>query len=160
MGEKALLHQSARALFKRLNEERFSGRLSNYFLDFSDRMIHTHGKIDYHSKTITLSSNLLEQYGWPAVENTLLHEMIHALLFERGYSGRHNKTFWKEFTKRGGIRDKIQVTPSKVHIYVCPSCGNEVERINHIRKAKLSCALCDKEYNPTHTLVYRETHQL
>ncbi len=147
--------------FERLNRERFEGEIKPYKLRFSRYSARTHGRITYCRGEIMISLNMYEQHGWDAVTQTLLHEMTHALLHQRGSQNRHSKIFWREFEARGGVRQRLDVKPRAAYVYACPTCGVEIERMRKIKRPWMhSCIRCDKNYNPRHRLyLKRDKHQ-
>ncbi len=158
--EKYVLDRKLKELFNRLNRERFNGEIEPYKLRWSTRSIRTHGSIYFNKKEIMVSAELLRQHGWDAVEQTMLHEMTHALIHQRGGHNRHTKRFWREFERRGGVRDKMEVEPNAAYVYACPTCGTEYERMRELKKGQYSCSRCDKRYNPEHRLyLKRDKHQ-
>jgi len=139
--------------FKKLNTERFGDEIEDYKLKFSNYSARTHGRISFQKKEIMISLPLFEQYGWEAVSQTLLHEMVHALIHQRGGHNRHTKRFWEEFRRRGGVRDRLEVKPRAAYVYACPTCDAEFERMRRIKRPWLySCSFCSRGYNPLHRL--------
>jgi predicted SprT family Zn-dependent metalloprotease len=152
------LNQLLKLEFERLNKERFNGQIQEYKLKFHRTSCRTHGRINLAKKEIMISLPMYEQYGWPAVTQTLLHEMVHALFHQEGRHVRHTKAFWREFEKRGGTREKIDVKPKNPYTYACPTCESEIERARRIRNpGRYSCAKCDRKYNPKHRLYLKES---
>jgi len=147
------LNERLKEEFIRLNKERFDGEIEKYCVRFSKAAVKTHGSINMSRKTIRVSLQMLEQHGWDAVEQTLLHEMCHALIFQNGGQTSHSRRFWSEFEKRGGKRDRIDVKPKASYVYACPTCGVEIERMRRISQPwRYSCISCDKNYNLAHKL--------
>ncbi|MBU0762937.1 MAG: SprT-like domain-containing protein [Candidatus Altiarchaeota archaeon] len=143
--------------FDRLNTQHFGGSIPMYRFRISRYSARTHGRIDFSKREIMLSLNLYLQHGWDAVVQTLLHEMTHAYLHELGGRSNHTQRFWREFTKRGGVRDKIDVKPKSCYLYACSTCGAEYERMRCMKKPWLhSCPRCDKKYNPLHKLYLKK----
>jgi len=139
--------------FDRLNRQRFGGAIEGHSVRFSRTSCRTHGSINFRRKSIRISMPMYEQHGWQAVVNTLLHEMTHALLHRQGAHGRHNKAFWGEFGRRGGVRDRLEVKPRAAFVYACSTCGAEFHRARRLRNpARYSCRRCDRKYNPLHGL--------
>jgi len=139
--------------YENLNREVFDGELDGYLVRWRKSSIHTHGSINLSRKVINVSLPLYEQFGWDAVTQTLIHELTHALIYQKGGQTRHTKRFWAEFEDRGGIREKYIVKPNTVYIYACCTCGSEIPRIRKLKKPFLySCMKCDKNYNPKHRL--------
>ncbi len=83
--------------FDELNNERFGGKLPQYTVETKNMnrffgMCYTIEKIIF----LDLSKN-------NDVENTLLHEMIHAEMKRKGYHRvSHRKIFWKLLVEKGG----------------------------------------------------------
>lgn len=154
------LTQRLKMEFDRLNLERFQGVLPHNKLRFSRTAARTHGRINFKTTEIMISLHMYEQFGWPAVENTLLHEMTHVLLHMQGRHDRHTKVFWQEFQRRGGIRDRIDVKPRNAHVYACPTCGTEIHRMRRLKRPWLySCRRCDRRYNPKHRLYLKKAKE-
>jgi hypothetical protein len=80
--------------------------------------------------------------------------MTHAYVMMNGGTDRHTKRFYRELLKRGGTRKSYDVKPRKAFLYRCPTCGNRTEYMKRLTKQRLSCSLCDKDYNPLHRLEY------
>ena len=143
--------------FDRLNRERFGCELYDYRLRFSPNQVRTHGCINFRLRKITISLPMFEQHGWEAVVDTLLHEMTHALLHQRGHHDRHTKLFYRELLARGGTREKKDVNPKAAYVYACPTCGREFERMRKLKRPwARSCAYCDSRYNPKHRLYLKK----
>jgi len=139
--------------FDRLNAERFGGVLPKHKLKFSRRAVRTHGCINLTDRVIRISLPMLEQHGWDAVSNTLLHEMTHAFLHLSSQGRAHGRRFWMELESRGGSRIKYDVSPRSCYVYACPTCGLEVPRLRRIKQPwRYSCSKCDSRYNPKHKL--------
>ena len=155
--ELVTLTQRLEAEYHRLNTERFGGLLPAHRLRFSHTSARTHGRINFTTGKIMISLPMYEQYGWPAVENTLLHEMTHALLHMMGRHDRHTKLFWSEFKRRGGVRDRVDVKPRNAIVYACPTCDTEIHRMRRLKRPWMySCRRCDKRYNPKHRLFLKQ----
>lgn len=147
------IEEELAALYQRLNEESFYGKVGGYRVSWSRHAVHTHGSVNLARKTIRISYPLYEQHGWEAVEQTLIHELTHAFIYLQGGSARHTKRFWREFERRGGVRQRLTVTPRTAYIYACPTCGQEIPRLRRIRNPKrYSCTRCDRRYNSDHAL--------
>lgn len=139
--------------FVRMNTELFGNAIPEYEIRVSRRSYRTHGSINFARKTIRISLPLFIQHGWRQARQTLLHEMTHAYIHEQGGRTGHTKRFWREYERRGGVREKVYVEPENHYVYACPTCGTEIKRVRRIRRPwTYSCLKCDSRYNPIHRL--------
>ena len=100
--------EPVRALFRRLNREKFSGRLPEIPLRISRRMTRSLGTVRYAGsgvEEIAISADLLRPENRAVLEDTLLHEMAHAEAWLlHGHKG-HGKP-WKRIARRVGCRPR------------------------------------------------------
>lgn len=85
--------------FDRLNKEKFNGELEHYIVR-RWRLHRCFGNIRYSSKTIKIAKSTKSN---KRKLNTLLHEMVHAYLYQQknGFNG-HTLKFWRTFKEKGG----------------------------------------------------------
>lgn len=112
------------------------------------------GLCNYTNKTIYVSKWLLNQNLHKALnfENTLRHELAHALDGAMGGRNHHNKV-WKAIARqvlctaeRCYSSDEIQIVETTKYTLVCPSCGKE--KASHKKnKRKSACYDCCTNHN-------------
>lgn len=110
-----------RALYRRLNAEKFGGRLPEVPLRLSRRMTRSLGTIRYVGGTmgegssdsasersvaeIAISVDLLRPSNRAVLEDTLLHEMAHAEAWLR-HGHRGHGRLWRDVARRVGCRPR------------------------------------------------------
>ncbi|MBV8082379.1 MAG: SprT-like domain-containing protein [Candidatus Eremiobacteraeota bacterium] len=132
-------------LFARLNLEHFKGALRAHRIEYNPRLSTVSGRITYRPALIELSSLLLERNP-DHVEDTLLHEMVHAWLHQSGLPSGHGPEF-KTKMREVGLRSIYHDLPvarrrsRRRYVLECPRC-----RISIMRKCRpggrVSCARC------------------
>ena len=130
-------------LFNNYNDCLFNGKLSSVYVEWSKRMTLCAGVCSYHAKggcNIKLSGPLLKFRPVSDLENTLLHECIHAFLFitesneDRGDHGpqfcaemeRVNKIMNSNVTIYHDFHDEVD--HYRNHWWECIMCHHEVKR--------------------------------
>ncbi len=111
------------------------GLSSKWILVF-DNAVRRFGQCRYSSCTISLSRNLVLLNSKERVEQTLLHEIAHALA---GPEHGHDQV-WRDIALRIGddgsrcysLKDTLQ--PEAKHVYACANCGIKIERIKRISR--------------------------
>ena len=138
-------------LFARLNYRYFNGEVPDCRIAYNARFSNSAGRITYgsHPMAIELSPKHFEKYP-QALEETLLHEMIHAWCFARFRDTGHGARFKKKLREcglRSIYHDLGSVRPlnesSKRYILRCEHCSFEVLRRKRPGKP-VSCARCNK----------------
>jgi len=135
----ALLHMEEHGLFDELWHFTFESRKR------------TLGRCHYHAKKITLSKWYVELNEENDVEDTILHEIAHALSFLRyGTNGKGHGRLWKNVCKEIGARPErlhkgILEYPDN-HYKYSDTCGCDITYQRHrIRKnAKYRCPKCNE----------------
>lgn len=133
----ALLHMEEHGLFDKL-----------WHFDF-ESCKRTLGRCHYYAKKITLSKWYVELNNENDVEDTILHEIAHALAFLRyGTKGKGHGKLWKQVCREIGARPErlhkgILEYPDNHHKYV-DTCGCDITYKRHrIRKGvKYRCPKC------------------
>lgn len=128
------------ALFAYYNQKHFNSKLTNVYVEFSKRMTLCAGTCTFRGIggcRIALSEPLLKLRPASDLRSTLLHEMIHALLFNEGVSrdgpDGHGPRFMEIATRINACEpSEIQITP--YHTFT-----SEVE---HYRTHHWRCVLC------------------
>ncbi|MHB8140161.1 MAG: SprT family zinc-dependent metalloprotease [Vulcanimicrobiaceae bacterium] len=138
-------------LFARLNYERFNGEAPDCRLAYNTRFSNSAGRITYSVRPllIELSPKHFERHP-EALEETLLHEMIHAWCYDRFRDGGHGPRFRKKLAECGLTsiyHDLGNVRPvsesTKRYILRCEHCSYELLRRRLPAKAA-SCSRCNK----------------
>jgi predicted SprT family Zn-dependent metalloprotease len=155
-------------LFARLNYQYFNGEVPDCRIAYNERFSNSAGRIDYGHQpmTIELSPKHFRKYP-EALDETLLHEMVHAWCFARFRDTGHGARFRKKLRECGIgsiYHDLGSVRPlresSKRYILRCEHCAFEV-----LRKKKpgrpASCPRCNKErFDPRYPLSIYEIVEL
>lgn len=109
------------------------------------------GQCSYHTKTISLSRYLVELNDRPDVEDTILHEIAHALAGGRAGHGPE----WKRECRRVGAKPKacyktseIQAPPPN-YVGICPHCMKVREKRYRMKTMTytLACGPCCDNFN-------------
>ena len=113
---------------------------------------------DYKNKVVAISKPICllnENTNFKSIEDTILHEIAHALTYEKyGDKASNHGKEWKEIAKSIGCSgdrcynlDEIK-TPEAKYKYKCPECGYTYNRYRRIKDNKpLSCSDCCDNYN-------------
>ncbi len=151
-------------LFARLNYQFFNGEAPDCRIRFNARFSNSAGRITYtgHPMLIELSPKHFEKYP-ESLEETLLHEMIHAWCFAKWRDTGHGARFKKKMRECGMssiYHDLGNVRPmnesSKRYILRCEHCAFETLRRKRPGKPA-SCPRCDKRrFNPRFPLTIYE----
>jgi hypothetical protein len=104
------------------------------------------GLCSYTKKTIFLSKHLARLNDLPRVQNTVLHEIAHALV---GSRAGHGPAWRRKALEIGcdGKRtfDETVSLPPRAFVGVCPGCRREIQR--H-RRRDLICVACRSAGRP------------
>ncbi len=147
--------QKAEELAKKLMVEHGLGKWEFKFDNAKRRF----GLCSYVRRTIQLSRELTELNVVSEVEDTILHEIAHALSPCRAHHG----PAWKKVCREIGARpsmywdDEVVKAPPSKFIGTCPNCGREIKRM---QRRVLACGKCCKEHNggkytPEYNYVYK-----
>jgi predicted SprT family Zn-dependent metalloprotease len=138
-------------LFARLNCRFFNGEAPDCRIRYNERFSNSAGRITYgaHPMLIELSPKHFRKYP-DALEETLLHEMIHAWCYANFRDAGHGARFRLKLRACGltSIHHELgNVRPlnesSKRYILRCEHCGFEVLRRKRPGQPS-SCARCNK----------------
>jgi predicted SprT family Zn-dependent metalloprotease len=138
----------AENLFYKLRDKHNVCERSGYVWDFRfDDAKKRFGRCDHINKTISMSRVLVEINRRPVVEDTILHELAHALV---GASEAHGPR-WRLVAKSLGCTGKVSVTRKDANVPyqwlgTCPSCRLNFWR-DRIGTRSLYCSFCCKRYN-------------
>ncbi len=151
-------------LFARLNYEHFNGEIPDCRIRYNARFSNSAGRITYasHPLLIELSPKHFKKYP-EALEETLLHEMVHAWCYAKWRDTGHGARFKRKMRECGLTsiyHDLGNVLPftesSKRYILRCEHCAFEVLRRKRPGKPA-SCPRCDKRrFNPRFPLTIYE----
>lgn len=151
-------------IFARLNYEFFNGEVPDCRIRYNERFSNSTGRIDYAERpmAIELSPKHFRKYP-EALEETLLHEMIHAWCFTRFREMGHGARFKKKlrdcgldsiYHELGNVRPLRE--SSRRYILRCEQCGFEVLRKRRPVKPA-SCPRCNKRrFDPRYPLAIYE----
>ncbi len=141
----ALPLETLQALLDQLNLRHFGGRLRPPRLVLSRRMRSAAGLADYRDWAIRLSVSYHEQHGWgQELRDTLLHEMVHLWLRQRGRPSGHTPEFRALAASLGCPRYAKRMPPRRELRYHCPRCGASVV---YRRRVTLACRPCCDRLN-------------
>ncbi len=139
-------------LFARLNYDRFNGEVPTCRVAYNERFASAAGRITYsgHPLLIELSPKHFRKYP-EALEETLLHEMVHAWCYARFRDTGHGAIFKKKakelglgsiYHDLGSVRALNE--SSKRYIFRCEHCGYEILR-KRMPNKPISCGRCNKQ---------------
>ena len=129
--------------------------LEGWELKFSNRK-RTLGHCNCSKKIISISNAYLRINPFPVMKDTLLHEIAHAVHFNKTGKTNHGNG-WKEIAREVGCKPKRCADlgevnlPSAKYIGTCPCCGNKTNfyrKVNNI----YSCNKCSKKFDPRYKL--------
>lgn len=128
----------------------------DFRLDNSKRRF---GMCNPRKKLISISEAISNENLWhnrEVIENTILHEIAHAIHWELYREASHNWR-WKDIAssigcdaKRCFSSNEVEMPQSKYSL-ICPVCGHEYRK-NRLPKRIGSCGKCAKVYDPTRKL--------
>lgn len=133
-------------IFARLNAQHFGGVLRAHRILYNRRLTSVAGRIAYRARTIELSAPVLGRHP-DHLETTLLHEMVHAWLFEHGLPTGHGAHFRRKMREVGlsSIYHDLPVQrrrgSTRRYVLVCPRCGTRSLRLRR-PSGRVSCARC------------------
>lgn len=151
-------------LFARLNYQFFNGEVPDCRICYNERFSNSAGRIDYAQRPVTIELSPKHFRRYPeALEETLLHEMIHAWCFVRFRETGHGAAFKKKLRQCGITsiyHDLGSVAPvngsAKRYILRCEHCAFEVLRKRKPGKP-VSCPRCNKRrFDPRYPLTTYE----
>jgi predicted SprT family Zn-dependent metalloprotease len=147
-------------LYARLNARYFGGVLRAYRIVYNGRLTSIAGRIGHRPPVIELSTPLLGARP-NHLEATLLHEMVHAWLHQRGLPSGHGAEF-KHKMRDVGLASIYHFLPVRTrrsrrrYMLSCPRC--KVEFYRRRRPGyRVSCARCSpNRFNPSVEMLLRE----
>jgi predicted SprT family Zn-dependent metalloprotease len=125
-----------------------------------DRSVRRFGLCRHGRQTISLSKHLAQLNDEAEVEDTILHEIAHALV---GPGNGHNAV-WKAMCVKIGAKPKrcydssTVKAPKAKYLMICPKCGISGTRNRLPRDCRTySCARCSNgKFNPAYILKFVE----
>lgn len=125
--------------------------LGDWNLHFSNRKRQL-GYCDCTKKRISISLSYMEINPFQVMQDTLLHEIAHALQFIKSGKTNHNED-WKKIALKVGCEPKRCastediVLPIGKYVGVCPSCEKTVHFYRKVIRRR-SCSECSTKFNP------------
>ncbi len=111
-------------------------------------------------KRLSLSRHFAQRLPWEVLEDTIRHEIAHALDYEtRGRSG--HDAAWKAWALRcGAVPERLHtgIPADKEHapyLGVCPSCGSEYPFFRRLKHPRACGACCNRENGGRYTEAFR-----
>ena len=139
-------------IFAMLNARHFGGVLRAYRIIFNPRLTSVAGRIGHRPPVIELSPRLLASHA-EQVEPTLLHEMVHAWLYQHELPSGHGPEF-KRKMREVGLTSIYHFLPIEQHrsrrryMLSCPRCRTKLLRRRR-PGFRVSCARCSPHrFNP------------
>jgi predicted SprT family Zn-dependent metalloprotease len=139
-------------IFAMLNVRHFGGALRAYRIIFNPRLTSVAGRIGHRPPVIELSPLLLAGHA-EQVKPTLLHEMVHAWLYQHGLPTGHGHDFKRKMSEVGltSIYHFLPVKrrrSSRRYVLSCPRCQTKLLRRRR-PGFRVSCARCSPQrFNP------------
>jgi predicted SprT family Zn-dependent metalloprotease len=151
-------------LFARLNCQFFNGEVPDCRIRYNERFSNSAGRISYGARALVIELSPKHFRRYPDIlEETLLHEMVHAWCYAKFRDTGHGARF-KNKLRECGITSiyhemgnlKPLAESSKRYILRCEHCAFEVLRKKKPGKA-LSCVRCNKRrFDPRFPLTIYE----
>ena len=113
------------------------------------------GYCSFNRKEIVISLDYLLANDNYELEQTVLHEIAHALV---GQPHRHNNRVFKDRCNDVGlqphknINNPFPTRQAKEYTGTCPVCGTEY---NYNRRMRISCGKCSKVYDDKYKIIWR-----
>ena len=151
-------------LFARLNYQFFNGETPDCAIAYNARFSNSAGRISYSGRPLMIELSPKHFRAHPeALEETLLHEMIHAWCFAKYKETGHGAAFKRKLRQCGlkSIYHELgNVLPlresAKRYVLRCPKCGFEALRRSRPGKPS-SCGRCNKRrFDPRFPLTIYE----
>lgn len=148
-------------LFARLNLLHFGGEIPPYRIAYNGRFKTVAGRIVHKPALIELSPKHFRKHP-ERLEETLLHEMIHAWLGAKGMDSGHTPAFKKKMRELDIASiyhdmGRLEERPSgRRYILKCPRCSIELLRRRR-PPARVSCGRCSRrKFDPRYQLLVYE----
>lgn len=124
----------------------FHGLAKSWLFEF-DNAKRRFGLCSFRKKTISLSRHLIELNSESEVEETILHEIAHALVGPR----HGHDLVWKKKALAIGCNGKRcydlgVVEPKSKYLLICSNCG-EISKRNRKPIQSTACGRCCKHFN-------------
>ena len=122
-------------------------KLNDWSLEFSSRMTYAYGRCCFNKKKIVISKPITKrERSHKRFDFLVLHEIAHALAFQKYGKNVHHDKRWKDTYKSLGGKDFDYKPPFKPFKYIieCPVCSRGVFGR---RKGNFACGQCCKKHN-------------
>jgi|SRR5580698_3061699 predicted SprT family Zn-dependent metalloprotease len=155
-------------IFARLNYEHFNGEAPDCKIAYNARFSNSAGRISYSCRPLLIELSPKHFRARPeALEETLVHEMIHAWCFAKFKETGHGARFKRKLRECGLgsiYHDMGSVRPlresSKRYVLRCEGCGFEALR-KSLPSRPSSCPRCNKRrFDPRFPLTIYELVEL
>lgn len=155
-------------IFARLNYRFFNGEVPDCRIAYNERFSNSAGRISYVGPPLLIELSPKHFRKSPdALEETLLHEMVHAWCFAKFKETGHGTAFRRKLREcglRSIYHDLGNMLPlresAKRYILRCEACGLESLRRNRPSKPS-SCGRCNKRrFDPRFPLTIYEVVEL
>ncbi len=155
-------------LFARLNNEHFNGGAPDCRIAYNERFSNSAGRITYGRRPLLIELSPKHFRKYPeALEETLLHEMVHAWCYDRFRDTGHGARFRRKMRECGLgsiYHDLGHVRPrresGKRYILRCESCAFELLR-RRVPRKPASCPRCNhRRFDPRFPLSIYEIIEL
>jgi predicted SprT family Zn-dependent metalloprotease len=146
------LKQASKLAIKLMDKHGLLGQ--GWYFTF-DRSNQRFGSCQYLRKRITLSKYLTELNSEQEIQNTILHEIAHALC-----PGQHHNHIWKAKAKEIGCTGdrcysyKQVIIPELKYSAVCSSCNEKYSR-SRMGCRLTSCSKCNSKFDPKYILTFK-----
>lgn len=110
------------------------------------------GSCEYRRKYIRISKYHIKANEWQEIEDTMLHEIAHALTPDDAGHGRA----WKQMCVKIGARPnrvvsnetmiKIKEIAKPKYMYACPNCNHKRPAYRKLKR-EMACSACCNKYN-------------
>lgn len=123
-------------MFDYYNEVLFDNKLAKHSVKWNNRLTSTLGRITYSKRLIELSYKHHEINDYKEMNNTLIHEMIHAFLYQTSKMRGHGKVF----------KDMCDIINKKTGLDIKTTGGEESAKRLKTSKTRYTnrCKECDK----------------
>jgi len=121
--------------------------LEDWSFEWSSQKVRV-GECNYTKKTIRYSTHYLAKTPDSEIEDTIRHEIAHALAFVRYGRSQHHNHIWKMIAREVGASPTrctsiAETTANYNFMLECPTCGRTWFRYRRRNVSGLRCGSCD-----------------